>query len=97
MIATFKDKRTAAIFQGQVPKRVSADACRAAHATMQVLDSAKSLGDLKGVGLSLEKLHAIDKASTASGLPGLGASAFAGRTAMRTRWSSRITTGRTGR
>ena len=57
MIATFKDKITAAIFQGQVPRRVSADACRAAHATMLVLDSAKSLGDLKGVGLSLEKLQ----------------------------------------
>jgi toxin HigB-1 len=56
MIATFRDKLTAAIFQGHVPRRVSADSARAAYSTMLVVDRAKSLQDLKGVGLSLEAL-----------------------------------------
>jgi proteic killer suppression protein len=56
MIESFKDKRTARVFLGEVPKQLSANVARAAYETLLVLDHAKTLRDLKGVSLSLEAL-----------------------------------------
>ena len=47
MIASFRDKRTAAVFQGQMPKGFPSDIAIAARRKLRVLDAAARLDDLR--------------------------------------------------
>jgi proteic killer suppression protein len=47
VIKSFADKRTAAVFQGLVPKGFSPTIAQRAQAKLAVLDAAASLGDLR--------------------------------------------------
>jgi proteic killer suppression protein len=46
MIVTFKDKQTAAVFQGRLPKGLPSDLLPAARRKLGYLDAAASLNDL---------------------------------------------------
>jgi toxin HigB-1 len=57
MIRTFRDKRTAALFQGIVVKGVSPDLAERAKTKLLIMDAAVSLDDLRmPPGNRLEKL-----------------------------------------
>jgi proteic killer suppression protein len=57
VIRSFRDKRTAALFQGIVAKGVSADLAERARGKLLILDAAVSLEDLRvPPGNRLEKL-----------------------------------------
>jgi len=47
MIESFRDRRTAAVFRRQTPKRFPADLAGAARRKLQYLDAAASLEDLR--------------------------------------------------
>jgi toxin HigB-1 len=47
MIASFRDKRTAAVFRRQMPKGFPADLANSARRKLQYLDAAASLEDLR--------------------------------------------------
>ncbi len=47
MIQSFRDKRTAAVFQGRLPKGFPADVLKVAQRKLAMLDAATVLGDLK--------------------------------------------------
>lgn len=58
MIASFKDKVTAAIFQGRYVRRIQRDVQRRALAKLLQIDAAERLGDLAAnTGNNLEKLR----------------------------------------
>lgn len=58
MIAIFKDKVTAAIFQGRYVRRTQRDVQRRALAKLLQIDAAERLGDLAAnTGNNLEKLR----------------------------------------
>ena len=57
MIRSFADKRTAAVFEGLVPKAFAQVLASRAQTKLAVLDSANSLGDLRATpGNRLEAL-----------------------------------------
>lgn len=47
MIESFRDKRTAAVFRGEMPKRFPADIAAAARRKLRMLDAAIRLDDLR--------------------------------------------------
>jgi proteic killer suppression protein len=47
MIQSFRDKRTAAVFQGRLPKGFPADLLKVAQRKLAMLDAATMLQDLK--------------------------------------------------
>lgn len=47
MIESFRDKRTAAVFQGQMPKGFPSDIANAAQRKLRMLDAAVQLDDLR--------------------------------------------------
>ncbi len=57
MIASFRDKRTAAVFRDQMPKGFPADIAKVARRKLRMLDAAETLQDLAAVpGNRLEAL-----------------------------------------
>lgn len=47
MIESFRDKRTAAVFQGKLPKGFPSDAANVARRKLRMLDAATRLDDLR--------------------------------------------------
>lgn len=47
MIKSFRDKATAAVFQGTTPKGFPPDVAKTARRKLQALDAATTLGDLR--------------------------------------------------
>jgi len=47
MIESFRDKRTAAVFRGQLPKGIPPDLATAARRKLRYLDAAMTLEDLR--------------------------------------------------
>lgn len=57
MIVSFKDKRTAALFQGLVPKGVASSLAKRTHDKLAMIEVAKEIDDLRvPPGNRLEKL-----------------------------------------
>lgn len=95
VIKSFRDKRSAAVFAGLVPKSWSRSIARRAYVKLLMLEVAGRLEDLRAPpGNRLEALKDERRGSTASGSTSSGASASSGVTGMHMRSRSPITTKR---
>jgi proteic killer suppression protein len=57
VIKSFRDRLTISLFQGRPVRSVHPDLQRRARKVLLALDQAGSLNDMRGVGLSLERLE----------------------------------------